>query len=304
MPEWKTVKNMTMFADEVMPKLRAAALPRVTGDGALPPRRGCAEMAEYREEHIDVNGIDTAVLTAGEGDPLVYFHGAGTMTGFDALLPLAERVRLIVPIHPGFGAAPTIRASTASRTTPALPRPVRRARAGRGLARRALGRRLHGRMVRDHEPQRVRRLVLGRAAGACVSPSTRRVDMFSMPDEEVLSYLVADMSLFEGKVPMPPPPEFLAERYRESTSWARMAWKRPYDIKLPKWLHRIAAPTLILWGDADRLHPGRAGGHLGRADPERGGARPSRASGTCSLDEASEAVDVVAEFVGAGVPAS
>ena len=40
---------------------------------------------------------------AGEGDPLVFLHGAGTVTGFDALLPLAERFRLIVPFHPGFG---------------------------------------------------------------------------------------------------------------------------------------------------------------------------------------------------------
>ena len=41
----------------------------------------------------------------GEGDPLVFLHGAGTLTGFDALLPLAERFRLIVPHHPGFGAS-------------------------------------------------------------------------------------------------------------------------------------------------------------------------------------------------------
>ena len=40
---------------------------------------------------------------AGDGDPLVFLHGAGTVTGFDALLPLAERFKLIVPFHPGFG---------------------------------------------------------------------------------------------------------------------------------------------------------------------------------------------------------
>src|SRR5438093_508076 len=59
----------------------------------------------YREEHHDVNGIDTAVLIAGEGPPFVFFHGAGTLTGWDSLLPLAERFKLFVPNHPGYGAS-------------------------------------------------------------------------------------------------------------------------------------------------------------------------------------------------------
>ena len=33
MPEWKTVKNMTKFATEVIPKLRANGAAVVTGDG-------------------------------------------------------------------------------------------------------------------------------------------------------------------------------------------------------------------------------------------------------------------------------
>ena len=60
-------------------------------------------MASYSEERLHLRGIETVVQIAGEGDPLVYFHGAGTAVGFDALLPLAERFRLIVPFHPGFG---------------------------------------------------------------------------------------------------------------------------------------------------------------------------------------------------------
>ena len=80
------------------------------------------------------------------------------------------------------------------------------------------------------------------------------MDIFSIPDEQILEHLVADLTPYAG-MPMPPPPEFLAERYREATSLARVLWKRPYDLKLHKWLHRIAAPTLILWGEADRIVP-------------------------------------------------
>ena len=60
-------------------------------------------MASYREERFNLRGIETVVHIAGEGDPLVFLHGAGTVTGFDALLPLAERFKLVVPFHPGFG---------------------------------------------------------------------------------------------------------------------------------------------------------------------------------------------------------
>ena len=60
-------------------------------------------MASYTEERFDLRGIETVVQIAGEGEPLVFLHGAGTVTGFDALLPLAERFKLIVPFHPGFG---------------------------------------------------------------------------------------------------------------------------------------------------------------------------------------------------------
>jgi len=52
---------------------------------------------------------------------------------------------------------------------------------------------------------------------------------------------------------MPPTPEFLADRYRETTSAARLMWARPYDLKLHRWLHRLTMPTLLIWGEADRL---------------------------------------------------
>ena len=32
-------------------------------------------------------------------------------------------------------------------------------------------------------------------------------------------------------------------------------WDRVYDLKLHRWLHRVRMPTLLLWGEADRLIP-------------------------------------------------
>jgi pimeloyl-ACP methyl ester carboxylesterase len=37
---------------------------------------------------------------------------------------------------------------------------------------------------------------------------------------------------------------------------AKLAWQpRLYNPHLAKWLHRIGVPTLILWGDDDRIIP-------------------------------------------------
>lgn len=258
-------------------------------------------MAAYQEDRYEINGIDTAVFTAGDGPPLVFFHGAGTATGFDSLLPLAEHNRLIVPHHPGFGASvdDTSIDSIQDYVLHYLDLFDLLGLEEISLAGHSMGGFMASTLAIE-QPQRVRRLVLAAPFGLRVLEHPT-VDFFSIPDEEVPSYLVADMSLFAG-MPMPPPPEFLADRYREATSFARIAWKRPYDLKLQKWLHRITAPTLVLWGEADRLIP------VGQApvwadEIPNASVKTLPGVGHLLFDESRDAVDAVGEFVGAEVKA-
>jgi pimeloyl-ACP methyl ester carboxylesterase len=254
-------------------------------------------MAAFREERLSVNGIETAVLTAGEGDPLVYFHGAGTVTGFEAMLPLAERFRLVVPNHPGYGASADD-ASIDSVHDYVLHYLDLFDQLGideLALVGASMGGYIAA-WLAIAQPSRVRRLVLSAPLGLRV-PDHPTVDIFSIQDEELFGYLAADVSVFDGKVPMPPTPEFLAERYRESTSTARMLWERPYDLKLARWLHRLTMPTLVLWGDQDRMIPFEQAAVWADLVP---GAEVRILPGVGHLvfDEAGEAVDAVAEFAG------
>jgi pimeloyl-ACP methyl ester carboxylesterase len=256
-------------------------------------------MAAYREERFTIRGIETVVLIAGEGDPLVYFHGAGTVTGFDKLLPLAERFRVIVPFHPGFG-------PSADDPTVDDIHDYRRHyldlldELGVGefaLMGSSMGGWLAANFAVDHT-ERVRRLVLAAPLGLKVDdhPTT---DIFAIPGAEVFSYLTADMSVFDGHVPTPPTPEFLADRYRETTSAARLLWARPYDLKLHRWLHRLTMPTLLLWGDADAVIPAAQAPLWAELVP---GAeiRTLPGVGHLMFDESREAVDALGAFVGEG----
>jgi pimeloyl-ACP methyl ester carboxylesterase len=259
-------------------------------------------MPSFREERLTVNGIGTAVLTAGRGYPLVLFHGAGTVTGFDSLLPLAERYRLVVPIHPGYGD---------SADDPSIDdvhdyvRHYLDLLDQLGIDELALvGHSMGGYLAATfavYQAKRISRLVLVSPLGLRV-PEHPTADIFTIPDEELLGRLSANLSVFDGKVPMPPTPEFLAARYRESTSTARLLWNRNYDPKLSKWLHRLTMPTLILWGDRDQLIPVEQAATWAELIP---GAKTAILPGVGHLvfDESPAAVEAVGAFVEEGLDA-
>ena len=255
-------------------------------------------MPTYTEDHHVINGVDTVVLTAGSGDPLVFLHGAGPVTGFDALLPLAERCRLVVPNHAGFGK------SADDPGVDSIQDHVRRTLdvldvlgiETFALAGHSLGGYMAAQLAID-QTARVRRLVLASPWGLRV-PEHPTQDIYVIPDQDLLGWLTEDMSIFAGHVSLPPSPEFLAERYRESTSAARILWERPYDVRLARWLHRLTMPTLLLWGDEDRIIPAGQTDAWSAAIP---GSTVKRLPGVGHLlfDESAAAVAAVGDFVGA-----
>jgi pimeloyl-ACP methyl ester carboxylesterase len=51
-------------------------------------------------------------------------------------------------------------------------------------------------------------------------------------------------------------PELEDVNLKNQTTTARLTWQpRGYDPHLAKWLHRIALPTLLVWGANDKLLP-------------------------------------------------
>jgi pimeloyl-ACP methyl ester carboxylesterase len=210
------------------------------------------------ETFLDVRGTRIHLQTAGSGDPLLYFHGAGGSAWAPGLTLLAERYRVYAPTHPGFGQSDErpdwdrlddyVYCYLDLLDTLGLDRVH------------LVGSSLGGWLAAEFavaQGHRLRSLVLIDAAGLWLDEAPM-ADLFMRSPAELAKLMWHDPS----KAPQPPPPtpESMLAQAKNSTTVARLAWK-PYfhNPKLPARLARITVPTLILWGASDRLIPGEHG---------------------------------------------
>jgi pimeloyl-ACP methyl ester carboxylesterase len=213
-------------------------------------------MSVFTKRTVVVDGIRVEVLEAGSGEPLVYLHGAGTTSGFQDLLPLSQSRRLIIPIHPGFGASDDdaginsmldyVVHYNALFDQLDLVSPIDLVGHSLGGWMASLFTVLNGR--------RVRRLALACPVGLRVAEHPT-ADMFTIRAEQVPSYIVSSPDALARIPSTSLTVDMRVGRYRELTSLARIMWDRNYDPKLTRWLKRIGVPTLILWGTKDQIIP-------------------------------------------------
>lgn len=253
-------------------------------------------LAGFERQDHTINGVKTVVLTAGRGEPLVFLHGAGTWHGFKFALPWTEKFRVVIPLHPGFGE---------SGDDPALSDihdyvmhyldlfdalGIGRLR----LVGFSLGGFLAAKFAVEHG-HRIERLVL-------VGPYGLRdrqhptADLFLLPPEQIPAMLVTNFDVIKPYLPEGPDLDFMGERYREGGTLARLLWERPWDPKLPRYLHRLTMPTLLVWGEDDKLIPVQQAETWRRFIP-KADIKIFKGAGHLVLDENRDAVDAVQRFL-------
>jgi pimeloyl-ACP methyl ester carboxylesterase len=224
-----------------MPDAAAAPSPDLTG----------FTRAEY-----DINGVRTVVHTIGHGPALVFLHGTGTFTGFEMARDWAARHTVIIPYHAGFGDSGDAEAiDTIEDHVLHYMDLFDRL----GLERFDLvGFSLGGWLAAEfaiRQPQRVRKLVLVAPAGL-VAASAPAPGMFDIAPPDLPSYLAHDPAAALRYFPKAPDPAFDARLGREVAGFMKLIRNDPQgNPRLANWLHRISAPTLVLWGAEDRLRP-------------------------------------------------
>jgi len=211
---------------------------------------------KFQREVFKIGAVDTVVYTAGKGDPVVFFHGAGTLDGFDFTEAWVDRFRVIAPYHPGFGeSGDDPEFSSLQDYVMHYLELFDALHIDRfHLVGLSMGGQLAAMFAAAHG-HRVKKLVLVAPSGI-VDPEHPTLDILAIPGEQIPGLLTSDFSVIQKRLPEKPSLDFVADRYRETTTFARLSWEHPRgDPKLMRYLHRLKTPTLILWGDEDKIVP-------------------------------------------------
>jgi pimeloyl-ACP methyl ester carboxylesterase len=217
-------------------------------------------MMAFETLRFDIDGVDTVVKAIGHGPAVLALHGAATLEGHAWAEGLADRFRVYLPFHPGFGdsgPAPhvvgmqdivvhTLRLVTALN----LNRPH------------LVGHSMGGWMAAEIAAvagERFGNLVLNAPAGLN-HPDHPATDLSAVGPQDLPGYLAHNIEValryFPGSSDCPPLPDFLAAREKEGAALGNILKVHGFGHpNLGRWLSRIPNETLILWGDMDRMLP-------------------------------------------------
>lgn len=207
---------------------------------------------------VRAGAFDIEVWEAGSGTPVLFLHGEGGPTWTSFHDALTERYRVIAPVHPGYGE------STGNDQLQDLPDliyyyldfldqlklrdlPL----IGHGL----------GGMVATElaavQPDRFTALVLIAPMGLWLADDPVQ-DFFVMSPADLAAALYHDQDSTAARAAAETPTEgdarieFHLERAKSMATAAKYLWPIP-NRGLAKRLHRVTAPTLIVWGESDRI---------------------------------------------------
>ena len=205
----------------------------------------------------DIVGCRVRLHRSGSGEPFLYLHGGdGPAPALPLLDPLARKFDALIPEHPGFGASETPEWLTTIHDFAYFYLGLLDS-LGLGQVHLA-GQSLGGWIALEiavRDPKRLKTLTLVDSAGIHLN-GVPKGDFFMRPPDVVLRSLFADPARAETMLAQKPTPEQQELMLKHRFTIARVAWHPPFfDPELAKWLHRIAAPTHIVWGEQDRIFP-------------------------------------------------
>jgi pimeloyl-ACP methyl ester carboxylesterase len=214
-------------------------------------------MSEATEFSETIAGCKVHGLRGGKGPPLLFLHGARGPGGWTPFFKtLSTRFEVIVPEHPGFDRSDTPEWLDNIGDLANFYLAFMQKLGLRDVN--LVGTSIGGWIAADlavRNCDRLHTLILVAAAGIHVS-GVPKGDFFLWTPEQLERNLFFDQTLAEHRVKNPPDEDERKRQAKNALTVAKLSWQpRLYDPNLRKWLHRIDRPTLIIWGDSDKLIP-------------------------------------------------
>lgn len=226
-------------------------------------------MASTLKQEWIVDGVPTRVLSAGEGPALLFLHGTGGSgkVWFNQLRRFEAAYHVLAPDLPGYGRTPLPETLRSIDDYPAF---VQHLMDALGLERAVLiGNSMGGRVALQlalDAPERVAGLVLVNASGLKL-PGIPTVNVRETDPAEFASLLFYNPSSrsanpsSRGANPSTTDPGAIAARLTQTPEQrqARETMLRltagPLRRDMQDRLGEIQAPTLVIWGEGDRIIP-------------------------------------------------
>jgi pimeloyl-ACP methyl ester carboxylesterase len=213
---------------------------------------------EFETIRLTIDEVDTIVKAIGKGPAVLALHGAATFEGYEWARGLADRFRVYLPFHPGFGES-----GPAPHICGMQDVVVHNLRLISELGLRwphLVGHSMGGWMAAEMAivaGERFDRLVLNAPAGLN-HPDHRGTDISKVSVPDIPQYLAHRAEIaaryFPGGSLAPPVEEFKLMREREGEALKNI--RKAHGMGHPnlgRWLSRIPNETLIVWGDKDRV---------------------------------------------------
>jgi pimeloyl-ACP methyl ester carboxylesterase len=208
-----------------------------------------------------VNGLTLQVFRGGQGPTLLVLHDCEVMTEWQPYhAALAAQFTVLAPSHAGFGASEGAESIDSIGDLAYLYLDFV---ASLGQEVDVLGLGMGGWVAAEMAVRcghHLRRLILTDTVGIKVSGRTEVdiVETFILSREQLCEVGWHDPALGAERMKLPGAPglarEELLTLIRNREAAARLTWKPfMHNPALRRWLHRIAVPTLVLWGESDRI---------------------------------------------------
>jgi pimeloyl-ACP methyl ester carboxylesterase len=250
----------------------------------------------FERREITLSGVRTVYYEAGQGPAVIYFHGGGAFHGVQFARPWTSKFRVICPFHPGFAESEDDeRIGVMQHYVLHYLDFIEALKLGPlHMAGASLGGRLAAEFAISHS-ERLTSLVLA-APGGLEIPEHPPAPLGSLSMDQLVSHLVVDMAVLNPFVPpIVPMDEFVQARMREGQMAGKVMMS---PTALDHWMHRISVPTLLLWGDKDRVLPvGRAQAWAERLPKAQTSVRILEGIGHLVFDESPEAVKIAEDFM-------